>query len=282
MSWRQSALSSANSGPYVDAATFELEARKEAARLRNVATRRAVSTGVLALIIFVAVWWGLVAAGVANPLFVSTPLAVLTAFVHLVGETSTWYDVWQTLYASIMALILGGGLGVAGGVVFASSSSIRRGLNPYVAIMNGIPRPALAPIFILWFGLGAAPKVLVGASLVFFVLLLNTIVGMTTIDQDIETLSKSMGMKRGQYFLYVQLPSALPSILAGLRLGAVYSVLGVVVSEIVASRHGLGQLLISFTNALDLASAFAVVALMAALAVSLDLAVRLLENAVLP
>lgn len=272
MSTRVDAVSAA-----IDAGAFENEARSEVAAGRRRSTVLAWSAGLAVLVVFLGGWWLLWKTEFVNPLFISNPMAVADAFWTIVTDPASWSDISATFTASVLALIVGAVLGVLTGILFAASPAVRRGLNPYLAIINGVPRPALAPIFILWFGLGATPKVIVGASLVYFVLLLNTLAGMTGINDDIVTLSRSLGMTRRQYFWLVQLPGALPSIVAGLRLGAVYAVLGVVVSEIVASYSGLGQLLVQFTNQLDIASSLAVVALMSLMAVLLDSMVRLLQ-----
>lgn len=261
----------------IDPGEFEREARSDRDRKARSANVRAVSSATIALVGFLFTWWLLWKTELVNPLFISNPIKVAVSLVDILSSGEIWHHIWATFYASILALAVGASLGVLTGIMFAASPAIRRGMNPYLAIVNGIPRPALAPIFILWFGLGATPKVIVGASLVYFVLLLNTLAGMTNIDDDLVTLSRSLGMSRRQYFFMVQLPGSLPSIVAGLRLGAVYSVLGVVVSEIVASYSGLGQLMLQYTNQLDIAASLAVVALMSIMAVVLDLAVRLLQ-----
>jgi NitT/TauT family transport system permease protein len=261
----------------VDPVAFEMEARKERAVKRRRSTLTAWSSGLLVLVVFLGGWWMLWKTELVNPLFISNPIDVAKAFWRIVTTASSWNDISATFIASVLALIVGSVLGVLTGILFAALPAVRKGLNPYIAIINGIPRPALAPIFILWFGLGPAPKVIVGASLVYFVLLLNTLAGMTGISDDIVTLARSLGMNRRRFFFLVQLPGSLPSIVAGLRLGAVYSVLGVVVSEIVASYTGLGQLLVTYTNQLDIASSLAVVAIMSAMAVLLDTLVRLLQ-----
>jgi NitT/TauT family transport system permease protein len=147
-------------------------------------------------------------------------------------------------------------------------------------MFNSLPRPALAPIFILWFGLGAYAKLAVSVSLVFFVMLLNTFAGLAKVDPDIDQLARSLGMSRWQRFRHVDLMSALPTIVAGLRLSAVYSVLGVVVAEIVASYHGLGQRLTVDTNSMSIASAFSILFIMTVVAMALDYGVSLLERLV--
>lgn len=161
---------------------------------------------------------------------------------------------------------------------FARIPVLYRAIRPFMTIFNAFPRPAFAPIFILWFGLGTTPKVAVAITIVYFVLVLNTMAGIHSLNADIRFLSRSLRMSRSQLFFLVELPHAAPTIVAGLRLGAVYSVLGVVVSEIVAANQGLGQLLVQFTNQFAIADSFAVLILMAALAIVLDFAVSIVQR----
>lgn len=233
---------------------------------------------VAVLCAFLGLWEAVHATGLIKPIFVSDPGHVARSFGVLVTTPETWADIWSTFEASIIGLALGAALGIGCGIIFGRVPVLRRAMSPYLTLFNALPRPALAPIFILWFGLGELPKIAVAVSIVFFVLLINTMAGLSSIDADIAFLGRSLGMTRGQRFFMVELPHATPAIVAGLRLGAVYSVLGVVVSEIVAANHGLGQLLVKYTNEFDIASSFAVLAMMALLATLLDLAVWVIQK----
>src|SRR5690348_4715112 len=183
---------------------------------------------------------------------VSKPTEVFRSFGDYFSTGDIWTDIWATFEASLLGLVIGGLLGILCGVVLAKNETLAQAFKPFITTLNALPRVALAPIFLVWFGLGVTPKVLVAASLVFFVLLLNTSAGVSNVDADIRFLSRSLAMTRWQRFKSVEFPSALPSIVAGLRLGAVYSVLGVIVSEMVASMAGLGQVLVTATTNLQM------------------------------
>jgi len=234
----------------------------------------------LAAVAFLVLWYALSAMGLVNVNFISTPFLVAERLAELLVTPQTWYEVWATFHAALIALAIGTALGVSTGVLFSRIPVLARALNPFITIFNALPRPALAPLFILWFGLGVEAKVVVGLSIVFFILLLNTMAGLATVDPDVKLLTDSLGPSKLQRFWKVDLPTALPSIVAGLRLGAVYSVLGVVVSEIVAAYSGLGVMLVKATNSFDITGSMSVLALMAAVATTLDLAVRQLQRRV--
>jgi len=261
-----------------DEITFDRETLAERAAYRRSQTRLSWTIRIVAAVIFAVGWQAASSLGLVNVNFISTPWGVVTRLVEMVQESATWSAVWSTFQAALIALGIGTFLGVLCGVVFHRIPTLARALNPFVTFFNALPRPALAPLFILWFGLGLQAKVVVGVSIVFFILLLNTMAGLATVDADIMLLTDSLGPNHLQRFWLVEFPSALPSIVAGLRLAAVYSVLGVVVSEIVASYNGLGVLLVQATNSFDITGSLAVLALMATCATVLDFAVRQIQR----
>lgn len=235
-----------------------------------------IGVGILAA--FTGAWEVAYLTGLVKPIFISDPQDVAAALWSLLTKAATWSGMLATFSAALGGLVAGAVLGIGWGIVLAHMPVLRRAMRPYLTVFNAFPRPAFAPIFIMWFGLGALPKVTVAVTIVFFVLLYNTMVGIMSVDPDIGFLSRSLGMTKWQRFRMVELPHAMPTIVAGLRLGAVYSVLGVVVSEIVAAHEGLGQLLVQYTNEFAIAASFAVLALMAFLAVILDLGVSLIQR----
>jgi NitT/TauT family transport system permease protein len=216
--------------------------------------------------------------GLVKPIFISDPVSVASAIWTLLNSEATWKAIGATFQAALLGLVVGATLGIGLGIPMAHIDVMRRALQPYLTVFNALPRPALAPIFILWFGLGTTPKVVVAATIVFFVLLANTMAGIRSGNADIAFLARSLGMSKWQTFRMIELPQAMPAIVAGLRLGAVYAVLGVVVSEIVAAYEGLGQLLVRFTNQFSIAESFAVLSFMAALALILDFGVSLVQR----
>lgn len=230
------------------------------------------------LAIFLVVWYMVQATGIVKPIFISDPISVSVALVQMLGDPVTWRSIGASFTAAIFGLIVGSILGISSGVLFSRMPVVYRAMRPYLTIFNAFPRPAFAPIFILWFGLGALPKVAVAVTIVYFVLVFNTMAGIQSVSSDVRFLSRALSMSRWQTFYLIELPHAAPTIVAGLRLGAVYSVLGVVVSEIVAANRGLGQLLVQYTNQFAIAESFAALILMAGLAIVLDVAVSLVQK----
>lgn len=234
--------------------------------------------GVLAA--FVLLWGSAVRMGWMDKTLISTPIDVATKFVTQLADSTFWVDVLATFSGAMAGLIAGAVLGILAGVVFARVEVLHIAAKPFLTLMNSLPRPALAPIFILWFGLGFGPKALVAFSVVFFVLMTSTMGALQALDHDIKQLTQSLGMSKAQRFFKIELPSALPSIIGGLRLGAVYSVLGAVVSEMVGAYTGLGQRLVVVTNNFQVAETFAILLAMGLLSMALDASISGLQKVV--
>jgi NitT/TauT family transport system permease protein len=250
---------------------------------RRAARRRAlVLTWSLRLFFLVLIvgGWQYVSHGLIDPLLVSTPGEVATAFLKQLGADTFWIDVESTFSGAMTGLICGAVLGVLTGVIFSRSAILARAAAPFLTLVNSLPRPALAPIFILWFGLGYGPKAMVAGSVVYFVLLTNTSSALLNLDHDFDQLARSLSMTARQRFFKVEFPAALPSIVGGLRLGAVYAVLGAVVSEMVGSYTGLGQRLVIFANNFKVAESFAVLLAMGLLSMVIDYAISGLQRLV--
>lgn len=235
---------------------------------------------VVVLVLILGGWQLSADSGWVSKAVASDPVDVARYLINTIPTANLWINVWATFEAVLVGLAIGAVVGVALGIVFYEVELVRRGLDPFVTFVNSLPRPALAPVFLLWFGLGIGAKVAISVSIVVFVLLLNTLAGLRSTNDDLIFLADSLGMSRWQRLWFVQLPSASPAIVAGLRLGAVYSVLGVVVSELVAAYQGLGQMLVTETNKFDLAGAFGILFLLGVLATLLNLIVSIIERRV--
>lgn len=256
----------------------EILAERRATRRRNTAAAWSLRLAVAAVAIFV--WWLASYEHWVSPLMVSGPGSVAKAFVQQLSEGSFWTDAASTFGGAMAGLTAGAALGILTGVIFSRSALLERAMAPFLTFANSLPRPALAPIFILWFGLGFMPKAMVAASVVYFVLLTSTLSGLRGIDHDIQLLTQSLTMSARQRFLKVELPSALPSIVGGLRLGVVYSILGAVLSEMVGAYSGLGQRLTALTANFHVADAFAILVAMGVMTMALDLVVSGIEKLV--
>lgn len=230
------------------------------------------------VVVILGAWQITATNNLVSPSLVSDPEQIWSYLYHAIPTEALWANVWSTFEAVLIGLLAGAAIGIALGILLHESRTLKRGLDPLVTFLNSLPRPALAPVFLLWFGLGVGAKVAVSMSIVIFVLLLNTYAGLENTNEDLLFLSDSLAMSKWQRIRFIQLPAASPAMVAGFRLGAVYSVLGVVVSEMVAAYSGLGQVLVTETNGFHMGGAFGVLILLGLMATLLNVVVSLFER----
>jgi NitT/TauT family transport system permease protein len=257
--------------PLAEAQEFEHRMLSE---LRSSIRRRRVQAVVIGVGVVGAgfvVWWLLVAAlKWINPETLPDPVGVVTTLFDLLRTASLWVNVWATLSAALIGLALGTVIGVLIGVALSRARVVRQALSPLIVFFNAMPRPALAPIFIVWFGLGLWAKVAASISIVSFIMLLSALAGLSSINPDHVQLCRSLTVRGWQYFWKVEMPSALPSLYSGLRLSASGTILGVFVAEVVAAYNGVGQLFIQANNTFQMTTVFALVIVISLIAVVLD------------
>lgn len=171
-----------------------------------------------------------------------SPLGIMRFLLDgLFVSQTIWKDLGWTALATLLAFFAGSIVALIVGLAFVTMPALERFISPYFSAFNAMPRIALAPLFLLWFGLGLGSKIAVGFSLTFFIVLSSTTAGIRGVSKDWITLSQILGASPAKIFSSVTLPSAVPVVFSGLRLGLVYALLGVVGCEIIASEHGLGQ-----------------------------------------
>jgi NitT/TauT family transport system permease protein len=236
----------------------------------------------LALLLgFLLVWQLSVQFGFADSAFVSSPLAVWQALVRLFTEAGILSHLLTTAFevaASFCASVV---LGVLGAVFLDRSERARNLLGPYIAALNSMPRIALGPIFILWFGIEMASKVVLATSLGFFIMLMSTLGGLRTVDRDMLLMSRLYGASNVQLFWHVRLPWALPSVFAGLKLTLIYCTGGAVVGEMIAAKSGLGVLVQTYSSQFDVAAVLAVMVILILAVVLLSALLEQLEHRLL-
>jgi NitT/TauT family transport system permease protein len=149
----------------------------------------------------------------------------------------------STATMSILGFILGGLLGAVSGYALGLLPKWEKVLSPYILMLQIAPKVAFAPLFILWFGYNAWPKLIVTILVVFFPILVNVLQAMRTMDRDLVNLARAYNMSRTQIFLKIMLPFSMPNLLAGLRIGATLAVIGITVGELVGGEIGLGYLI---------------------------------------
>lgn len=200
--------------------------------------------------------------------FFGQPSGIAEFLANNVADGKLWTDLGYTLAGTAMAFVLGASLAIAVGLAFVRFPALAHFLEPYFSALNVMPRIALAPLFILWFGLGLGSKVAIGFSLTFFIVLSATVAGMRGVSADHLTLCRTLGARPAQVFFSVTLPGAVPVLFAGLRLGLIYALLGVVGGEIIASEKGLGQSLAYLGSTFNLNGVMALLLVLALLGVS--------------
>lgn len=221
----------------------------------------------LALVaIVLGAWQLLVDADVLNANLFGSPVGVWNALGDFLTTEATWTNTGATMQAVLISFVIGSGLGIVVGLLIGASSYSDRLIAPMLVPINSIPRIALAPLFIAWFGLTITSKVVLATSIIFFILVENSRGAVRNLEPDIAIMAKVFGLKRVPFVLKVVLPSAVPALFAGLRLAVTYTLLGVIASEMIAARDGLGQLIVSFSSQLQINYVWAALLLLVVIA----------------
>jgi NitT/TauT family transport system permease protein len=200
---------------------------------------------------------------VANALFLAAPSQIAIAIYHLGRSGQLWHHIAVSGAEFAVGYVIACVLGIALGLAMASSPTFKQAAQPWVSGLYATPTIALAPLFILWFGIGIWSKVIVVISLVLFPVTINTEAGLRTTSERLIEMLRSFGASRRQIFFKVSLPSAVPFILAGLKLGIGRGLIGVVVAELFGSRAGLGNLISQSADAFNMPELFAGVVILA-------------------
>ena len=196
----------------------------------------------LALLLFLGAWELIVRLGSYPAFILPSPGRVYGKLVSTAGEGLLWWHTRITLTEILGRLALGLSTAVVLGYLMAKSHLLERFLSPYIVASQSIPIVALAPLLVIWFGTGRLSKVLVCALTIFFPMLVNTVVGVRSVDPDLVALMRSLRATRWQMFTKLEVPAALPVLLGGLKVSVTLSVIGAVVGEFVAADRGLGFL----------------------------------------
>jgi NitT/TauT family transport system permease protein len=188
---------------------------------------------------------------------------------------------WITLAETLLGFALGSVLAFFLGTIVAMSRAVEYFLYPFIVMFQSMPKVALAPLIIVWFGLGLTSKVISAALVAFFPLLVNTIVGLRSADEDRVNLMRSLAATDTQIFWMLRLPSALPFIMAGLEVAMIFSLIGAIVAEFVGSESGLGMLIQSMNFSMDVAGQFAVLFILSVMGLGLNWVIILIRRRVL-
>jgi len=188
-------------------------------------------------------WQLLIAFGDFPRFILPSPGDVLNRFLETVGDGSLFRHLATTLKEVFWGLALGVSSATMLGYLIAKSRWIERLLSPYIVASQSVPLVAIAPLLVIWFGPGMLSKILIAALIVFFPVLVNTVVGVRAVPEDLHALMRSLGATRWQTLRLLEMPAALPVFFGGLRVGATLAVIGAVVGEFVGADSGLGFLI---------------------------------------
>src|SRR5262245_20711631 len=215
------------------------------------------------------------------PFFFSKPGDVGARIVKWVAEGTIWRHLWVTLIESVLAFIIGSVGGVLVGFWFARQPLVAAVFDPYVKMINSLPRVVLAPIFTLWLGLGIWSKVALGVTLVFFIVFFNVYQGVREVSPTILANARMLGMNERQLMRHVYWPSALSWMFSSLHTSVGFAVVGAVVGEYLGSAAGLGYLIQQAEGVFDVAGVFAGMFVLSAFVILIDMGVTLAERRLL-
>jgi len=241
---------------------------------------------VLVAVVGVALWYVLTTYPIFGklllpPFFFSNPVDVASQIVAWFASGVIWKHLWVTLSESVLAFVLGSIGGVLVGFWFARQPRTAAVFDPYVKMVNALPRVVLAPIFALWLGLGIWSKVALGFTLVFFIVFFNVYQGVKEVSPTVLANARMLGMSERQLMRHVYWPSALSWMFSSLHTSVGFAVVGAVVGEYLGAAAGLGYLIQQAEGVFDVAGVFAGMFVLAAFVIVIDAIVSLIEKRLL-
>jgi len=242
-------------------------------------SRASVAVWQLALgILVLAAWQAGASLKLLDPFFFSRPSDIARRIVTWVSTGSLWRHLIVTLEESLLGLIIGAAIGITLGFLLARAPFAARVLDPYIKMLNAVPRVVLAPLFLLWFGLGIWSKVALAVTLVFFVMFFNTYQGVRDADRVIVDNVRMLGASERQLVRHVLVPSALTWIFSSLQTSLGFAMVGAVVGEYLGAARGLGYLISQAEGTFDTTGVFAGMTVLAVVVVIVSAGVTRLER----
>ena len=253
--------------------------------------RRLFAWQLLMLVAIFGVWQLLTQPGLVPPIvwenpdraafFFGEPIRIFKVIWAWFTEGAIYQHLWVTLQETALAFVIGAALGLAAGLWLGLSPTAAALLDPYVTAMNAMPRVVLAPIFMVWFGLGIWSKVALGVTLVFFIVFFNVYQGVKEVSPVVLNNTMMLGANRRQLLRHVYLPSATSWVFSSLHTSVGMALVGAVVGEYLGSARGVGYLIQQAEGAFDINTVFAGILVLTAFALVLDFAVAQAEKRLL-
>lgn len=233
------------------------------------------------LVVFLAAWeWGPAVTGIQA--YIIPPLsASVEGLIDLFRTDKLWYHIWITTIQVVAGFVLGSLLGMIVGYLLGMSLTAEVVLSPYVLALQIAPKVAFAPLFVLWFGFGMEPRILIAVLIVFFPVLVNVMTAIRSVDPDLINLARSFKASRMDIFWKIEFPASMPPLFAGLRIGATLAVIGVTVGEFAGGNAGVGYLIVLTAGAAETAKVFAAIFVLTIIGMIAYWLVIVVENRVL-
>ena len=240
-----------------------------------------VST-LLSIVVLVIIWKLVIAIFDVSPFVLPQPEDVLKGVKELVKSDGFWSDVRVTLTETLVGFAIALVLGIVLGTILGRVVWLEQAARPVIVASQVVPKVALIPLFIIWFGFGMTSKIIIVALLAFFPILLNVILGVRSVDTGHRDVMRSLNASRWATFRRLEYPSTLPYILAGMEVGIVFAVVGAIVGEYLGGDQGLGYRIVTSLNNLQAETLFAVILVLTLFGFLLYLAVIALKRFLIP
>lgn len=236
---------------------------------------------ILSIALFVVLiggWQLSVVRGLVPAFVLPAPSDVAMRVVTDVMDKAVLYDCLYTLTEILVGFAIAAIFGIALGAAIALVPLVDRVLSPYIVALQTIPKVAIAPVLIIWFGFGIESKIVIVALIAFFPILVNVVLGFRSIDQRQIVLMKVLNASHWQIFSKIRIPNALPSIMAGMYIAMIFSVIGAVVGEFLGSPHGLGSQIMQRQSSMDVVGVYSMLVILTAIGIGLNYAVKLVSR----
>ncbi len=245
----------------------------------RISARRVASA--VSVVVVLAVWQLVTMLEIYPSFIVPPPIAVAEKFVIVIEDGRLWIHFRTTLISVLSGMFLGVSIGITLGYLIARSKLLEDLLSPLVIAFQATPIISYAPLLIIWFGSGLESKVIISALIVFFPMLMNTMVGIRNVPQSLHDLMRTSRATWWQTFTKLEVPAALPVLMNGMRISATLAVIGAVVGEFVGAKAGLGFLIGVARNQFDTPLVFVAVFTLTAMALTLYIFVVVVEHRLL-
>jgi NitT/TauT family transport system permease protein len=209
-------------------------------------------------------------ANLFDPGVIPSPFAILQHLTKWTLDGTLWFQSWITIQETVAGFVIGTAGGIVFGFAIGSVPALAEILDPFILAVYSIPKVALAPLFLVWFGIGLEMKIVLAAVTVVFIVFFNTLAGVRNVDRDLVDAVWLMGAKPRDVLMKVLVPSAMSWALTGVRIAIPYALIGAIIGELIASNRGIGYLIESSASGYDTAGVFAALIVLTVLAMLLN------------